>query len=584
MDVSDEPVRLRAVESGRDLGICSSIPVRVEGDIRLIAGMERRLLLPMTEMSIGESASTGGTNILWFDRTELSSEFYVLGWLRKDVESDRIVRTDTGAEIDYDALRRTNLFVSSLSPELLTPTPEPGYSLRIEHASLGEDRLVVRVDGIGDFGRRYWVVLSDPFGLPGCDVEAGFRSAPALSGGDGYVRAVFTGYPGACISGGGYEVLNSSYEIRASLIVSDGVELYSAVLSSDDFSIEMPAGRVTYGRFGDELARLANSVRAESGIRPVRVGDNRVAQAHAEEMLDGCYASHWNEAGLKPYMRRALAGGVHASAEVWVGTTSYCVSKGERRIVSEMDVLGLAEEAIGRWLESEAHRRVLLNPAYDVMNYGLAYDSHNWRVVTMFESDALEDNGTLVSHVNMVGHIRVSGAFTEEAYASGHRLALIEIRHDPPPGPLSRGRLARTSFYGEGELKLTLNVAEGLPVFVGAREILRYPDPHDMEEAPAPGSESEANALFEAARSNAKVVNVFYDPVPLEIETQGRTFRFAVDASAYLCDVYPCGAIPPGVYTVKLLASVNGRGVFEVGSDSLWIGMNRPELPDGRGN
>ena len=105
-----------------------------------------------------------------------------------------------------------------------------------------------------------------------------------------------------------------------------------------------------------------------------------------------------------------------------------------------------------------------------------------------------------------------------------------------------------------------------------------------MEEAPGPGSETEANALFEAARLHANVVNVFYDPVPVETETQGRTFRFAVDASAYLCDVHPCDSIPPGVYTVKLLASVNGRGVFEVGSDSLWVGINRPEPPDGRGN
>ena len=583
MDGSENEVRLRAVESGREFGICFSIPVRVEGDIRLAAGMERRSFPPMTDMSVNDAASAGGTNILWFDRTELPGVFYVLDWFRSDAASDWIARTDTGAEIDYDALRRANLFASNLPPELLTPTPEPGYSIRVDHASLGEDRLIVGVEGITDFGRRHWVVLSDPFGFPACDGETGFLSAPALSGGDGYVRATFVGYLGACISDD-HDFLNASFDIRASLVGSDGVELYSSVLSFDGFSVEMPASHVSYGRFGEELARLANSVRVESGIRPVRIGENRVAQAHAEEMLDGCYSSHWNEAGLKPYMRRALAGGVHASAEVWVGTTSYCASEGERRIVSDMDILGLAEEAIGRWLESDAHRRVLLNPAYGVINYGLAYDSRNWRVVAVFESDALEDIGTVVSHVNEAGHIRVSGTFTEDAHTSGHRLALIEVRHDPPPELLSRGRLARTSFYGEGELKLTLNVAEGPPAFVGARETFKYPDPHDMEEAPDPGSEVEANALFETARSNAKVVSVFHDPVPLEIETQGRTFRFAVDASAYLCDVHPCDAIPPGVYTVKLLASVNGREVFEVGSDSLWIGMNRPEPPDGRGN
>ena len=201
---------------------------------------------------------------------------------------------------------------------------------------------------------------------------------------------------------------------------------------------------------------------------------------------------------MKPYMRYSLAGGVHANSELWVGTTSFCVSEGEGRVVSDEDVRSLAAESVYQWLNSPSHAAALLHPEYRVMNYGLAYDSHNWRVVAVLETNALVDTGTSVSTLSAEGVARVYGSFTEETQAARYALSGLETRYDPPPVELSQGALARTTFYGEGELRAVFTVSpDGVDTPGSSQSLVNYPNPYAFPDSETPGSESEAAYLFE---------------------------------------------------------------------------------------
>ena len=349
----------------------------------------------------------------------------------------------------------------------------------------------------------------------------------------------------------------------------------ASVLSSD-MDVDLPSHYVSREEFGEELLRHLNAARTVAGAHPVHISPSMVAQSHAEAMLSGCYASHWDERGLKPYMRYALSGGVHESAEIWVGTTSFCVSDGPARIVSDDDVISLASDAIARWSGSSEHARVMTDPNMSAVSIGLAYDERNWRVVAVLESSLLEPSGLPVARVEPSGRVVATGRLTEEAAAAGYRLAAVEVRYDSIPTPLGLGTLARTSFYTHGRLLMVLSDS------VGSRteRVVRYPDPRDLGEHLSPVSEQEAADLFEQALAPLDVYTAVYDYVPASMSSDGRSFSLSVEpqvALPHLCvGIAVCGEALPGVYTVRLLASGPDGRLMPLGAGVSWIGVSEP--------
>ena len=256
------------------------------------------------------------------------------------------------------------------------------------------------------------------------------------------------------------------------------------------------------------------------------------------------------------------------------------MSEEEPRIVSASDVLGLAAEAVARWSLSPAHASALFDPDYGAVNYGLAYDSRNWRVVAVFESDFVEDRGTSVSYIDGSGRIVSSGFLTEEAYAAGYRLSLAEVRYDSPPMAMTRGKLARTSFYGEGKLLMVASDQAGSR----SVNVTEYADPYEFGEELEPLSETEANTLFEIAKTPLGSYTAVYEFVPIEFRTDGRAFEFAASEQLslrYLCDgVGICDRIKPGVYTITLLGLGPDGRLVKMASDSTWFGLDRPAVVD----
>ena len=73
---------------------------------------------------------------------------------------------------------------------------------------------------------------------------------------------------------------------------------------------------------------LINEARVDADASPVAMGDNRAAQVHADNALEGCFSSHWGLDGSKPYMRYVAAGGYQPNAEN-VSGLNVCVRAGQ---------------------------------------------------------------------------------------------------------------------------------------------------------------------------------------------------------------------------------------------------------------
>ena len=545
------------------VGVCFRQPVRARGNVRLWTGDKA---VGLTARSSELGTASGGVNVLWFDRRKIAGSFSVVDWLRDPELGDRIVFASSGEDIVYDL---PDSVVDPMLESLIRPVARPGYGLRVMTASLATDSLVIGVDGVRVSDGRFILELSDPFS-GGCGDENGLRRAQVLAGEDGGYSATFTGFMSACIARGGRYEEDSSFALTVSLIDSGGGVVLRAPVLSSDMDVDLPAHYVSREEFGEELVRHLNAARTAAGAHPVGMSMGMVAQSHAEAMLSGCYASHWDEGGLKPYMRYALAGGVHESAEIWVGTTSFCVSDGPARIVSADDVMSLASDAVARWSASVEHTRAMTSPDMGAVSVGLAYDERNWRVVAVLETSLLEPGGP-VARVEPSGRIVAAGRFTEAAAAAGYRLAVVEVRYDSSPAPIGAGTLARTSFYTHGRLLMVLSDSAGSRT----ERVVRYADPRDLGDQPSPASEREAADLFESALAPLDSYTAIYDYVPAVIRSEGQSFSFVVEphvALPHLCvGIAVCGEALPGVYTVRLLAAGRDGRLTPFASGVSWI-------------
>ena len=124
------------------------------------------------------------------------------------------------------------------------------------------------------------------------------------------------------------------------------------------------------------MLELINDARRAAGAPDVRLGTNAAAQQHAEQMVDGCFHSHWGLDGLKPYMRYSLLGGYQSNAENaaqqdrWQPGSHPCAVPAS---IEAPDLEQLVRDAMTGWLNSPGHRRNLLDPSHRLVNVGIAW-------------------------------------------------------------------------------------------------------------------------------------------------------------------------------------------------------------------
>ena len=292
------------------------------------------------------------------------------------------------------------------------------------------------------------------------------------------------------------------------------------------------------------MLEVINNDRAASGLTPLVLGENAAAQLHAEASLAGCFSSHWDLNGLKPYMRYSLAGGYQVNSSYVVGS-DYCIVATDGYRAKDSVVNWLSESALDR-----KHRKV---------NLGLAWDEYNTAVVLQYEGDyveygqlpVIEDGGLTMS--GMVGN----GVAFEEDHDLG-----IQLFYDPPPRPLTGGQIARTYCVESGVQVASLRV----PPPPGSRytsddfekSYRPCPDPHEEPaDTPAPASRDESRELWEAARDESRAREEETVTLPWitaqDWSANGETFEVRADVQEVI-DVHG-----PGVYRVVLWAPINGE-------------------------
>ena len=299
---------------------------------------------------------------------------------------------------------------------------------------------------------------------------------------------------------------------------------------------------------------LINEARGAAGIPPVVLGSSAVAQLHAEDQRDNCYEGQWDSDGLKSYMRYSFAGGYHANGWNTYGLDA-CLQPGYAEID---DLYQEAREAVRALAGDEQHDPALFDPAYRVVNIGLAYDPYTLWVVQQFET-------AYVSHLVMPvldGDIlTVAGMTIDDMVFRSPRELDVQLYYDPLPRPLTAGQLVRTYRESSGRLIASFRPPPlpGEP-YEDASYTYSYqpsPDPHDVPpDASVPRESAEASMAWKEAieasqNTPAQTVKVAW--VTAEAwRAEGNRFEVKANISELL------DQFGPGVYTIIAFGPKSG--------------------------
>lgn len=278
------------------------------------------------------------------------------------------------------------------------------------------------------------------------------------------------------------------------------------------------------------MLELINEARREAGAPDVRLGTNAAAQLHAEQMVAGCFHSHWGLDGLKPYMRYSLLGGYQNNAEnvleqnLWPRGGNPCAV---RASAERPELEQLVRDAMTGWLNSPGHRRTLLDPSHRLVNIGIAWrggEHYIFRAVQHFEGDYVRLNAPVSL---AAGVLTLSGRIINGASLQTE----LVFYHDPQPQPQSRASLALTSAYCGGYPTVA--------VLPSANWTYRSTTPDCVEPALA------------GPRADGSWIDL---PVIAaeRWEVDGTTFNIRADLASAL------RRFGAGVYTVALIGEVDG--------------------------
>ena len=322
------------------------------------------------------------------------------------------------------------------------------------------------------------------------------------------------------------------------------------------------------------LLEKINLERTKEGVPIISLGDNVVAQLHAESALENCYASHWGIDGLKPYMRYSLAGGYQSNAENGHGS-DYCITASDN-YVSIGDIEEEIDEAMDGWMKSPGHRETLLNPTHRKVSIGLAWDEYNFKAYQHFEGDYItfEEMPSLEEGVLTLSATTRNGL----KYSSEDDL-LIQVYYDAAPYPLSRGQVARTYCYDGGVRVAAIDrpLLEGEYYVDSKTEPRTYkpcPNPYEFpHNAPAPRSHDEAHEFWLAAYKASQSEATDSSPTPWVNASEWQVREDGFTVKADLTDALSKYGV--GVYTVVVWGTLN-REKAVVSQYSIFHGVTPP--------
>ncbi len=201
--------------------------------------------------------------------------------------------------------------------------------------------------------------------------------------------------------------------------------------------------KVDFDRIRRELLDVINAQRARAGAPPVALDDlaGQVAEAHAQEMAQHNYLSHWNRDGFLPYMRYGLRGGTAYCAEN-VSMLSGLSPRAGTAEVREA-ILQLQQSMHDETPPNDGHRRTILNPEHTHVGLGMAVVGKELRLAQEFLSryirfESVPAKAQPGDRLNVVGQV-----LNPDEYA----FYAATVYHEPLPRPLTLERLRQPRPY-----------------------------------------------------------------------------------------------------------------------------------------
>ena len=186
---------------------------------------------------------------------------------------------------------------------------------------------------------------------------------------------------------------------------------------------------VNQDREGNELSQLAWDATAATAGR-----------AHAQDMAENGYMSHWNLAGQGPDHRYSQAGGPHVAQE---NVYMYWFGYDDGRPAPILDWEQLVREAEAALMDSPGHRANILNPDHTHVGIGMAYNPTTGNVCIAQEfvnyyvnTEALPSSARLGETLSVRGQL-----------LPGATDPLVNLAYEPFPETMSSDELATTSTY-----------------------------------------------------------------------------------------------------------------------------------------
>lgn len=322
------------------------------------------------------------------------------------------------------------------------------------------------------------------------------------------------------------------------------------------------------------MLELINAERGKAGIGAVVLGDNIAAQLHADASLANCSSSHWGSDGLKPYMRYSLAGGYQSNGENGHGL-DYCIKASDGYRVDN----GIRQEikdAMAGWMDSPGHRRNILDHTHQKVNIGIAWDRYNTVMYQHFEGDYAEyDQLPAITD----GMLTLSGRTKNGARLNGARDLGVQVYYDQPPGPLTRGQLARTYCYDNGRkvagLREPLTGGYYWPTDEFTTTHDPCPSPYDVPaDTPEPRSHNEAHRAWEEAYSASQLRGTQTIAVPWLTAKEWSVRANAFVVKADISDILRRNG--NGVYSVMVWGNLAGQDLV-ISQYSVFYGITPPD-------
>ena len=190
---------------------------------------------------------------------------------------------------------------------------------------------------------------------------------------------------------------------------------------------------------------IVNEDRAKHGIKPVQLGHLNSAQAHADDMLEVGYFSHWDSNNLKPYSAYAKMGGMGHVSENIATVHMYCPASScisspfdAREEIQGSQYAMMYDDADSDW----GHRDNIIDPYHTHVNFGIAHNDDNLYFVQHFESNVIEWNMVEMSRGILVLEGSLMPGYKHDVPAY--------IFEDPAPRKISASALNNQPPYNWG--------------------------------------------------------------------------------------------------------------------------------------